>query len=95
VELGAPAELSRKATRTLPLAAIRRWKVMPYRIDLGQLHLLTPEVPTERMTHALAHYCALNLRFRLVRQSEFERLVAQYYGEAVEAVKECPSSPPA
>jgi adsorption protein B len=82
VELGAPgpAELSLKATRTLPLTTIRRWKVMPYRIDLGQLHLLTPEVPTERMTRELAHYSALEPRFRLVRPSEFERLMAQYYG---------------
>jgi len=82
VELGAPGpgELNRKATRTLPLAALRRWKVLPYRVDLGQLHLLTPEVPTEQMTRELAHYSTLNLRFRLVRPSEFERLFTQYYG---------------
>ncbi len=86
VELGTPgpAELNLKATRTLPLAAIHRWKVMPYRIDLGQLHLLTPEVPTEPMTRELASYSALELRFRLVRPSEFERLIAQYYGGCAE-----------
>lgn len=86
VELGAPgpAELSFRATRALPLATIRRWKVMPYRIDLGQLHLLTPEVPTEQMTRALAHYSALELRFRLVRPSEFEYLTVRYYGEGAE-----------
>jgi hypothetical protein len=84
VELGAPrpAELNRKATRALPLAAIRRWKVMPYRIDLGQLQLLTPEVPTEQMTRALARYCSLELRFRLVRPADFEDLTVRYYGGA-------------
>jgi adsorption protein B len=80
VELGVPAELNHKVTRTLPLATIRRWKIMPYRIDLGQLYLLTPEVPTEQMTRELAHCCSLAPRFRLVRQSEFERLMAQCYG---------------
>ena len=84
VELGAPqaAELNLKATRALPLAAIRRWKVMPYRIDLGQLHLLTPEVPTEQMTRALANYSSLELRFRLVRPAEFKDLTVRYYGGA-------------
>jgi bacteriophage N4 adsorption protein B len=92
VELGAPslAELSVKATRKLPLAAIRRWKVMPYRIDLGQLHLLTPNVPTEGMTRDLAQYCALELRFRLVLPAEFDRLMEQFYGEGVTAAAALP-----
>jgi adsorption protein B len=87
VELGPPdvEEMNAAATRRLPLSAVRRWKVMPYRIDLGQLHLLTPDVPTAEMARDLAHYSRLELRFRMVRPGEFERLTEQYYGESVTA----------
>ena len=84
VELGVPgpSEWSPTATRALPLAVVRRWSVLPYRIDLGQLHLLTPQVPTEAMTLDLSHYCRLSLRFRLVRPGEFERLAERFYGRS-------------
>ena len=82
VESGAPEreEVNERATRRLPLAAVRRWKVMPYRIDFGQLHLVTPDVPTEEMARELGSYCALELRFRMIRPAEFERLTERYYG---------------
>lgn len=84
VELGAPraTEWSVKIARSLPLAAIRRWCVLPYRIDAGQLHLATPYVPTEEVTQALSKYCSLDLRFRLVRPAEFEGLMERCFGPA-------------
>jgi adsorption protein B len=89
MELGAPEleDWSRTATRKLPVAAIRRWKVMPYRIDLGQLHLLTPALPTEEMARDLARYCPLELRFRLVRPADFDRLAERFYGERFTEVR--------
>ena len=54
--------------------------MLPYRVDFGQLHLLTPEVPSPQMTRELAALCPLDLRFRLVRPKEFERLCEQYLG---------------
>jgi len=80
LELGAPddGEVVPAATRTLPVETIRRFSVLPYRVDFGQLHLLTPEVPSPRMTRELAALCSLDLRFRLVRPKEFERLCKQY-----------------
>lgn len=81
--LGAPAreEMSLSATRALPLEAARRWKVLPYRIDLGQLHLLTPELPGVEMAEELAAFSTLELRFRLVRPAEFARLAREYLPE--------------
>lgn len=83
IELGAPRsnEWNYKMSRTLPLAAIRRWCVLPYRIDAGQLHLVTPFVPTEEMTREISKYSTLDLRFRLVRPAEFEGLMERCYGQ--------------
>ncbi len=64
---------NRRAVRALPLHAARRWRVLPYRISFGQIHLLTPEIPSEEMARDLARLCALEIRFRLVRPAEFEQ----------------------
>jgi adsorption protein B len=68
---------NRQATRTLPLDAVRKWKVLPYRIAVGQIHLLTPEVPTEEMARDLERLVALEIRFRLVRPAEFAHAAAE------------------
>lgn len=79
--LGAPArdQVNRLATRTLPAAVMRRWRVLPYRVDLGQLHLATAEIPSEEMTRDLASMSGLELRFRLVQPHEFEQLAEEYW----------------
>jgi len=78
IPLGAPGEVSRLAARALPIETARRWRVLPYRIDLGQLHVATTEVPSEEMTRELAGCSSLELRFRLVRPADFERLAKEY-----------------
>ena len=79
--LGAPAraDVNRLVTRTLPATAMRRWRVVPYRVDLGQLRLATAEVPSEEMTRDLASFSSLELRFRLVQPREFEELAEAYW----------------
>ena len=80
IPLGLPssAEVNRLATRVLPAAAALRWKVMPYRVDAGQLHLVTADVPTEAMIRDLNRLSELELRFHLVRPEEFEDLAKEY-----------------
>ena len=77
---GLPAgeEVNRLATRAFPAQTARRWKVMPYRVVAGQLHVVTAEVPSEEMTRELASLSALEIRFRLVRPREFEELAGEY-----------------
>jgi adsorption protein B len=75
IAVGLPprSDWNRRAARSLPLEAVRRWRVLPYRISVGQIHLLTPEVPSDEMASDLARLSTLEIRFRLVRPSEFEQ----------------------
>jgi bacteriophage N4 adsorption protein B len=77
IPLGAPdhREVNRRASRMLPAEMAARWKVQPYRVDMGQLHLVTTEVPSDEMVRELAAASALDLRFRLTPPREFEKLV--------------------
>jgi adsorption protein B len=76
-------EVNRGATRALPAAAARRWKVLPYRVAMGQLHLLTSDVPSEDMTRDLSSLSGLEIRFRLVRPHDLEELSEQYLGSSI------------
>jgi hypothetical protein len=80
IPLGVPpdAEVDRLTTRVLPAEAVRRWKVMPYRVEVGHLDVVTAEVPTAAMDRELAGFSGLEIRYRLVRPDEFERLAAEY-----------------
>ena len=71
-------EVDCRATRALPAETVRRWKVLPYRVDLGQLHVATADLPTPEMTGELARLSALEIRFRLVQPEELEAMTAQY-----------------
>ena len=78
--LGSPpaSEFSLPATRLLPADMVRRRKVIPYRVSRGQMHLVTPELPSEAVIAELAGHSPLEPRFRLVRPEEFERLMCLY-----------------
>ena len=71
-------DVDRLATRVLPTETVLRWKVMPYRVEVGELHVITTDVPTEEMTRELAELSALEIRYRLVCPSEFERLAGEF-----------------
>ncbi len=80
IPLGIPGNLkwSLQATRVLPAEWARRWKVLPYRLVAGQLHVVTSEIPSERMVRELAEISNLELRFRLVLPDHFEALADAY-----------------
>jgi Type II secretion system (T2SS), protein E, N-terminal domain len=84
VQAGIPAgrvdvrDVDRLATRLLPAEASRRWKVLPFRVEAGQLHVATADVPTQESINELAKLCALEIQYRLVRPVEFARLAGQY-----------------
>ncbi|HTS28491.1 MAG TPA: glycosyl transferase family protein [Bryobacteraceae bacterium] len=80
IPLGVPDrhEVNRLATRVLPAEAARRWKVLPYRVAVGQLHVLTADLPSEELAHDLAAFSALEIRYRLVRPKEFEEIAREY-----------------
>jgi hypothetical protein len=71
-------EVDRLATRTLPVEALRQWKVMPYRVETGRLHVATADVPSQELTRQLATLSALEISYCLVRPEEFARLEREY-----------------
>lgn len=77
IPLGAPptADINPAAARTLPAQMIKRWHVLPYRVVMGQLHLVTTEAPSEEMIRELGQVTNLDLRFRLAQPEEFETLL--------------------
>jgi adsorption protein B len=80
IPMGMPLhiEVDRLTTRVLPVEAVRRWKLLPYRVEMGRLHVVTAEVPTEATDRELAGFSALEIRYHLVRPGEFERLAGEY-----------------
>ena len=80
--LGAPrqGEVNPRVTRSFPIQMAQRWQVLPYRVEVGQLHVVTPNLPTEEMTRELAAISSLELRFHLTPPREFEELARQYWG---------------
>jgi adsorption protein B len=82
IPLGPPAngEINPRITRSIPADVARRWKILPYRIELGQLHVATPDPPTEQLARDLAGMARLEIRFHLVQPRAFEELVERYLG---------------
>jgi adsorption protein B len=80
IPLGMPArrDIHPLVTRTLPAEVLRRWKVMPYRVSVGHLDVLTSEIPTPQMTGELSHLSSLDIRYRLVRPNELESVAQKY-----------------
>lgn len=80
LELGLPraSEISVPATHALPARTSRRWKVLPYRVSAGQMHLLTTEIPSREMVTELERVATLELRFRLVQPRDYDTVAARY-----------------
>jgi hypothetical protein len=55
---------------------------MPYRVDAGQLDVVTADVPSDAMARELARLSALEIRFHLIRPREFEELAGEYLPRA-------------
>jgi hypothetical protein len=80
IPLGLPnyAKVNPLVTRSLPGATVRRWKVMPFRVVVGQLHVLTADIPSPEMAREIASLSRLQIRFRLVRPKEIETFMKKY-----------------
>ena len=72
------ADVDRLATRALPAAASRRWRVLPYRIETGKLHVAVDDLPSAELKRSLRGLSPLEIRFHLVRPNEFEMLFEDY-----------------
>ena len=69
-----PNQVSRRVARSLPGAVLKHWKVVPYKIEAGNIFLAGPDVPEPQMQASLQKFTRLEIRFHLVTQSNFLRL---------------------
>jgi bacteriophage N4 adsorption protein B len=73
-----PETVSLSVTRSIPAAVARRWRVLPFRIAGGELHVAGSELPGEQMHRDIRHFSSLEIRFHLVTPTEFEELAEAY-----------------
>jgi adsorption protein B len=69
-----PSEVSPRVAHTLPAHAIRRWRVLPFKVVDGSMLLATPEVPSNEMSAALREFTTLKMQFHLMTPTRFETL---------------------
>jgi len=74
VEQIEPGEVRVEVARTLPARAALEWRVLPFRVDQGELFLASPEAPTAARAAALREFTTLPLRFHLITPSRFKHL---------------------
>jgi adsorption protein B len=60
--------------RCLPEHAVKKWRVLPFRVTDGNLFVASPEAPTSEAAAALLSYTSLEIRFHLITPSKFEEL---------------------
>ncbi len=76
--LGMPDSVSEEVTRSFPAEIARKWRVLPFKVAAGHLHLAGPEPPSDEMHAELRMFSSLEMRFRLVTPTDYEELAAQY-----------------
>jgi adsorption protein B len=78
--LGKPEEesVSIPVTRALPLAISRKWRLLPFRIAAGELHLAAAELPGVEMERDIRRFSSLEMRFQLITPTEFQELSGLY-----------------
>lgn len=67
-------EIPRRIAHALPEHVARQWRVLPFRVAEGGLHLATPDLPTLEMSDAVRPFTSLELRFYLMPPKKFEDL---------------------
>ncbi len=65
-------------TRALPAELSRRWKVLPFKVSAGHLHLAGVERPTEEMHLELAGLSSLEIRFHRISEEDFLEMSEKY-----------------
>ena len=73
-----PHEVALNAARALPAAVVRRWRLLPFRIEEGSLYVAGPEPPEDNAVRDMGRYTRLDLRFRLITRSNFDDLERRF-----------------
>ena len=74
-----------RVARSLPLAVVLRWRVVPLEVLEDTLQVASPEPPSEEMVEDLQSHTRLKLQFRLIPPSQFELRVKELKGRSIGA----------
>jgi adsorption protein B len=72
-----PAEIPKRVARSLPAHVVKRWQVLPFRIESGNIFLASPEVPSDEAELDVRRFTRLDVRFQLITPSNFRELQRQ------------------
>jgi hypothetical protein len=64
--------------RSLPAKLLRLWRVIPFKVESGKLHIAVPELPTDDLHRAVRQFSALDLRFHLITPTGFDEFMAAW-----------------
>ncbi|MBC7928305.1 MAG: glycosyl transferase family protein [Bryobacteraceae bacterium] len=72
-----PAQVNPQIARSLPRRIVEELRVIPFRIENGQLLLATPTVPRVDSGERLRCFTLLQIRFHLIYPTQYSELVTQ------------------
>lgn len=75
-----PSAVSLPVTRALPAAVAKKWRILPFRIVAGELHMAGSELPGDEMQEEIRRFSSLEIRFQLVTPTDYAELATQYLG---------------
>lgn len=69
-----PNEVPRQVARALPERVAREWRVLPFKVADGKLHVASPDPPSGSLSDLLQGFTPLEIRFHLMTPSAFDSL---------------------
>ncbi len=69
-----PKDVKTNVARSLPSKVIRDWRVLPFKVEMGNLFLAGPDLPSEEMRRDLRRFTSLDIRFQLITAANFAEL---------------------
>jgi hypothetical protein len=73
-------EVPVRLARGLPAEVMRRWRVLPFRVRDGKLHVAGPELPGEELQSQIRDMTHLDLRFHFITPTDFQKLEVRLLG---------------
>jgi bacteriophage N4 adsorption protein B len=73
-----PSEVKTNVARSLPSKVIRDWRMLPFKVEMGNLFLAGPEFPTDEMRKDLRRFTSLEIRFQLITPANFAELTKEF-----------------
>ena len=79
-----PAPVEQRAARSLPMTLQSKCRVIPVKIEDGQLYLATVQAPAAPLIDEIQQHTRLEVHFRIVTPSNYAELRSALFGEGSE-----------